>query len=610
MQYTALLLTMGIALTMFPVSRVRAAWDDTSILRMPARDICLRLADLQSPTGGLRDSGVSVINVTLPGPVTGPGADPAGSLDSYDALQAAATSLSGKSDWVLVFPKGTYFIDRYIDPAQDAARRAKNIVFSSARRFRIIGCNATISVTSDFVRTPGAPIASRPGMFVPRESIVTPLELENVSDFSVEGVDQDGSGGGYGLELDGSIDRFGAPGTRTEGLTRDVRLSEGVGSGLVTSGASRYVIDGVFAHHFPVDGFYIGKGFVDESRTVTTLGKKVYKTLVADASGTISNVRSAHNARQGISIVQVAGVTVRDSVFSDNGRTGNGGAVNLRFPGFQPMAGADVEPNYGGSTVCVAQCASKAPTYVRPTSRTTDVVFERCTFENNVGSQFVTGVGGKAYGTKLVDATVLASMAGTAGSAEFPGSSERVVVLAAQTSYVTGGIIETGAGAVYASNVDTAKLPKGSDLAQVSTYITGVTIRTKGSGIVSVGDRTLRVMDSWIIGGHDASFRGYVPYIQNRNPESMFRHNNVSIPSVIASGSVRRAVGLVQGMCNAETKSVMVGGNTWSLDGALPAADMSLLVSYRRTRVTEQESFPSSPFLRSAEDHVTGPSCP
>lgn len=134
------------------------------------------------------------------------------------------------------------------------------------------------------------------------------------------------------LEIDGNVDL----------MSRKDDISEYGGHLIKLVKVEDVNLKNLNLHHAQTDGLYI--------------------------TGMSSNLRAekvtaTNNARQGMSIIELKNSTFIDCQFSNTGITG-------RYGRHKPSAGVDIEP------------------HSRPNS-VIDVKFENCTFENNLGAQFV-----------------------------------------------------------------------------------------------------------------------------------------------------------------------------------------------------------------------------
>lgn len=134
------------------------------------------------------------------------------------------------------------------------------------------------------------------------------------------------------LEIDGGV----------ASTTRDANLAEFGGHLILITNSENVHLQNLKVHHAQTDGIYID----GKSRNVTA-----------------DQVESYNNARQGMSIIELHNGKFTNCTFRDTGRTG-------KYGGHSPQAGVDIEPHGAPNSVF-------------------DITFENCTFENNIGSQFV-----------------------------------------------------------------------------------------------------------------------------------------------------------------------------------------------------------------------------
>jgi len=259
--------------------------------------------------------------------VTAFGAKGDGITDDYNALKAAAKYLCSHPGLTLEFPQGTYHISEYRIDGGPNANGVTDIIYDGCSNVKIIGVGAKIDVNGSFHRS--FDYTAGRGYHYSYTNGVIPFNFQNSSGFTVEG-----------FELNGNVDK----------TTRDPGVAEGNTGGIWTGNCHNYTISGVYVHHFAMDGLYLGSG----------LNSK------ADTNGKLNQVTSTNNARQGLSIIQVRGLQVLNSVFSNTGRTGGS------YGNHAPSDGADVEPNAVPPTVDL---------------ETGGILFQNCIFEDNLGVQ-------------------------------------------------------------------------------------------------------------------------------------------------------------------------------------------------------------------------------
>jgi hypothetical protein len=261
-----------------------------------------------------------------------------GITDDYDAMKAAAAYICANGGQLL-YPPGRYRIGRYRVLGGPLRNDVTNITYSGCRNVTVSGYGATIDVKGDFVRTNDYSSAYY-GTFESYESEVIPFEMIHCSNFQIEG-----------FELTGNVDA----------MRRDPGINESYAHGIATTYCSHYVIRDVNVHHFQTDGIYLGRG-------ITEADAASGKPHVADRDATLLNVRSSHNARQGLSVLQLRDGLFLDCAFSYSGVTGPYGA-------HAPAAGVDVEPSVIVPAVDV---------------NTGGLDFVNCSFEENLGYEFTT----------------------------------------------------------------------------------------------------------------------------------------------------------------------------------------------------------------------------
>lgn len=533
------------------------------LLMMTPKEICEAQQDGKLPANALD--------------ITSLGADPKGKLDSYDAFVKAAQLLSNKKDSihrVLVLPSGTYYIDRFSDgtfktftkkiaeakknnvilPSEDM-KLGNHITFEKSTNFRIVGCDAVVSVKGNFFRgsTDRSVNVSGQILYYPERFALTPFHFKDSSNFGVYGYSVNGK---YGLELNGNVDK----------MSRDAQKPqlEANGTGLSTANCRHYNFENLDIHHFSVDGITVGSG---GSSTVKKVGDKIYTYVLTDYNGSIQNIRSANNGRQGMSVISVRKLSVRDSIFSNTGRTGLNNLVNTKFPGFSPQAGVDIEPNFGTTPVEYMENRFILQDYI-----TQDVRFYSSRFEDNIGIQIVAGTN-NTYGLYLYDPIIGSTYSGKIAPANYPNSQIYTAWLEGRLIRVYRGQIDTHTGAVHAA---------AKSFSDVS--FEGVNITTSGSGLLSVGSGRLVLLNSKIVQKqevNETSPARYMPYIQNKNPNSLIGRNRFFYSKDFVKNGFQ-VVGLFQGVCYSDPSKYKVWGNRFETDYV---GESKMTVSYTGSRV-------------------------
>lgn len=281
-----------------------------------------------------------------------------GVADDYDALQRVAAAVSAARGGTVYFPPGRYRINRHRVTGGPARNNVGNITYSNCDGLTLMGYGAVIEVEGRFHRSADTVVEKNGAPTEYRQShlrSVTPFVFNRCRNFRM-----------LGFEIDGNVDE----------MTRDAPVAETFAHGIVTQECSDYLLQGIYVHHFQSDGVYLGNS-----------------NRLADRGARLVGVRSAMNARQGLSIIQLRGGVFTDCVFEDTGRAR--GTYGKHAPG----AGVDVEPNHRQPQVDV---------------NTGDLVFRGCTFVGNAGSQFQCGMGDMVEQVRLEGCTIIGSEARTA----------------------------------------------------------------------------------------------------------------------------------------------------------------------------------------------------
>jgi hypothetical protein len=253
-----------------------------------------------------------------------------GAADDSAAMQKAADYICLHGG-TLVYPAGTYHIDRYVIGGGPARNQVKNIEYRGCRGVSILGYGAKIDIQGDFVRTADYQSGGYTYSF---SNAVIPFDMIDSNGFRIEG-----------FEIDGHVER----------MRRAPGVVESAAYGIRTSECARYILRKIHVHHCQTDGIYLG----------SSLSK-------ADRDAVVADVTSTNNARQGLTIALLRGALVVDSVFRDTGETGGS------YGKHAPAAGVDVEPNLLPPAIDTA---------------TGEILFVRDRFEENLGWQFVSDTG-------------------------------------------------------------------------------------------------------------------------------------------------------------------------------------------------------------------------
>jgi hypothetical protein len=386
-----------------------------------------------------------------------------GETDDYEAMLSVAGYAAAHPGVTLVFPQGTYRIDRHVIGGPNS-NGVSHIQFSNLENVSIIGCDAKIDIKGDFHRTADYEHVDHKYSYA---SSVIPFKFANSTGFLLEG-----------FEINGNVQL----------TTRDPGVVEGSSFGVFTASSSGYRLSNLFIHHLGTDGILIGSGSVK----------------VADKNATVHDVTCSNNARQGMTVGQVRGLTVTDSRFLDTGLTEGMYGRHL------PSAGVDVEPDVAPPSVDV---------------RTGEIVFDNCQFKGNLGSQFVA-----AYAHTTDDVLVEDSQFSATADSYF-----LTVVLAVTNGEIRNSVIDTLSGAVY---------PGWNGAPTSNTVLDGCTIYSSGGGIISDNNLPIIIRNSRVEGTHTSVYNNYIPYIQNTQCE--FTNNEVFIPEAAHDGAGYHVISLLQ----------------------------------------------------------------
>lgn len=261
------------------------------------------------------------------------------------------------------------------------------------------------------------------------------------------------------LEINGNVDK----------MTRDVGVVEARGYLIYISDSENIELRDLYLHHAHTDGLLI------RGTKKPSFNLKAY------------NLISAFNARQGMSIGHLYEAQFVNCKFINTGFST--GTYGKHAPG----AGVDIEPVLG------------------EVIKVKNLIFEKCTFSNNSGSQFIVSSPKLTIGIMLKDCTIEAGKS----------KSRFTMILAARDVVVSKCNIKCGMGDIY---------PVWGGMPNGSVKIIGCEIESASRGIVS--DRST-TSEGIYISENTLKFTGrslpsYFPYLQNSN--TYFRDNRIYIP--------------------------------------------------------------------------------
>lgn len=272
-----------------------------------------------------------------------------GRSDNFPAFQRWAAHVNQVGGGNYVFPPGTYCVTRYrtrylsnLDP-----RQGVRALIEGAASLKISGHGAKIRLNGAFHRSgtpmPGLPAGAELATFIP-------FEISGSRNVLIQG-----------FEIDGGVRE----------MTRDGSVVESYAALVALHGCTNVLIEDLDVHHCQTDGIYISSSF----------GRG--RPRVSCRNVALNRVRSRNNARGGLGVIQVLGLTCTDCSFNDNGR---GTGKYLPHP---PQFGVDIEPDYYASGDVDV--------------RTGDIEFQRCEFSGN-GSAFLAAYPARYRGyLRLID---------------------------------------------------------------------------------------------------------------------------------------------------------------------------------------------------------------
>lgn len=268
---------------------------------------------------------------SLTSPIVSPemfGAVGDGRHDDYQALQDLAAYCSNlRGGHVRMTGGRTYFIDRIRIYGGTDQNTNTWIAWTDCVGLVIDGGGATVSCKGDFCR-PLGPVANS------YWNSIIPFVIEGGRDIILRD-----------LHITQNVDRMTRPGPQ---------VGEGFAHCITLRGAANVRIERVTAEKSSTDGLMVHEdGRVRPYRACRNV--------------TLIDCSFVNNSRLGMAVVGCVGLRATNCDFSRNGKAG-------RYGNTAPSAGVDVEPDY-------------APPQID--SITTDIVFERCRFDENLGGPFI-----------------------------------------------------------------------------------------------------------------------------------------------------------------------------------------------------------------------------
>ena len=277
------------------------------------------------------------------------GAKGDGATDDYLAIKKAVDAINAAGGGELFFPKGTYYIDQYVIPANSYlkthdGKEAKDekgnsipvnidlsgkvytvnepsLMLKNCNGLKIYGvAGSIISMKGDFDRP-----ATSKGRWLRSDHIaLSALNLIECQNVVIQN-----------LEINGNVQKT----SRAEGIV------EASAASLVQFlGCKNVTINNLYIHHSETDGIVMKNS-----------------KILLNENFLVTNVRSYNNARQGMTIANLLNGKFINCEFSKTGLT-----ENANYPGHLPEAGIDIEPDDKESKV-------------------KNVIFDRCKFEDNIG---------------------------------------------------------------------------------------------------------------------------------------------------------------------------------------------------------------------------------
>ncbi len=317
-----------------------AAALDTNLYRGGAN--LLKTDDTFVAMGGFISGGEGVFNVKAYGAVGD------GTTDDYDAIKLAILALKSAGGGTLLFPKGTYKINRYKIEGGGGANGVTDILVDQLSNFTISGYGAKIDVKGDFNKPDDYTVG---GFHYSYSQSVIPLMLSRCSNFVVEG-----------LEFDGNVDQT----TRAPGVV------EGSSYGIITERCSNWKMRDLNVHHFSCDNLMVG-----------------FPPLAqVDRNALIEACRFHSAARNNITVLHARDIRFVACVTENAGYTAVDGATIGAYGSHSPAAGVDIEPETPMDAI------------------TGNITFDKCTFRHCVGSLFGAAVPSLTEHVTIMDSSL------------------------------------------------------------------------------------------------------------------------------------------------------------------------------------------------------------
>lgn len=404
--------------------------------------------------------------------------------NDYPALLAAAAYINKQGGGELFFPRGKYYIAEYHQPSS----AVKDIVFSNCNNLSISGDGAVIKVNGKFFRKAD----KVNGKYAYSNTYaLTPFSFSNCKKVIIKN-----------LEVNGGVSE----------MKRDAAVVETGGHLFLFQDCQDVTLQNVYVHHAQTDGVYIAG--------------------TRSARFNFSNLKSANNARQGMSIIQLLVGNFDNCQFINTGITN--GSYGLHAPG----AGVDIEPRDGGISV-------------------RDIKFTNCIFQNNQGSQFVCTKPQAATNILLDRCKLIASS----------GKSQYQLMLGASNVVIQNSTIDCGVGNIYPianANITSTATIKNSTIKSAAAAVISVA-KANTSDKITIDNCTIEYTGN-------TEVKSYFPYI--RSAGMVFTNNKVIIPSQFHKK--KGPTSLIQ---NAQIAS----GNTFYSGGKI----VKPVVSYQNTKTVK-----------------------
>lgn len=402
-----------------------------------------------------------------------------GRTDNYEAFHRLADHASRTGGGSYVFPAGTYYVARHRErPYGFRDRRfVMNAEYLDCDRLTLSGYGAKIVLNGRFHRsgrrgTDGLTVGIHTAVFMP-------FEFRRCRNLTISG-----------FEMDGGNAR----------MTRDGPVTEGYSHLIALNSCSDVLLQDLDLHHGQVDGIYLSDDVANGGPTPGRACRNIR----------LRNVKCRNNARGGLAVIQVFGLSAVECEFSGNGYPG--GNYVYHPPGF----GVDIEPDRAREGVDID-------------TKTGNLEFVRCNFYDNVSAILAAYSNSFKGYCRFIDCNTRNRQGDNHIIANWPG--EGVLI--------EGGEHDAGPGCIYLS---------WQGQTGCRTTLRNLTIRSSNQfGLLHAFDGNLAVVEGCsLIGTHRTPNLGNFPFIAadpGRGRRNVFARNRIFLPAASKDRSQAMDVG-------------------------------------------------------------------